>query len=89
MNHRKLITTLGGPSAVARALGRNQSNVSRWQRDGIPPAAYPAILKLAQRLGIELNLEGLAGANPKFGTRPTSSKAITRKTIRSIDSLGA
>jgi hypothetical protein len=60
MDHSAIIDTLGGTSAVAKALGCNPGRASRWRSGGIPPARYPAVVKFARRLGFhEITLEVL------------------------------
>jgi hypothetical protein len=67
VDHAQIIARLGGQSRLARLLGRDQSTVSRWATNGIPPHAYSAILTLARRRRVALTYEELAEANPRFG----------------------
>jgi hypothetical protein len=54
------IRLFGGVVALARAVGRNPSSVSRWQKTGqIPTGCLKLVLDAAQREGIELSSEEL------------------------------
>ena len=76
MTHADLIKRLGGQAQVARLLGRNKSTLSRWSSNGIPPPAYPAVLKLAKKAGIKLTYKQLAAASPLWGKEGTASRRI-------------
>jgi DNA invertase Pin-like site-specific DNA recombinase len=53
---RKLITALGGSSAVARAVGIGASTVSNWLAHGsIPPKRYLVLAEVAARHNVELD----------------------------------
>lgn len=50
-----IITALGGPAEVGRALGIRSQAVSLWLRRGkIPLDRVPALLQLAGELGLEM-----------------------------------
>lgn len=51
MKHADIIEELGGPTAVARALGSHHSRPVRWQQKGIPPRRWSAVVDLAKKLG--------------------------------------
>jgi DNA-binding transcriptional regulator YdaS (Cro superfamily) len=55
MTTRDIITALGGPAAVGRALGIRTQAVSRWLRKGrVPLERVPALLALAAQRGLAL-----------------------------------
>jgi hypothetical protein len=68
---RSVVDMLGGGRAVARELGISPSTVTRWmmpksrQNLGgrIPQAHWMGLMAMAKRLGKELTLEHLLGAN--------------------------
>lgn len=48
-----LITNLGGPAAVAKATDAEPGAVRQWKaRGSIPPAYWPAIIKLADEKSV-------------------------------------
>lgn len=61
----QIITDLGGPSAVARALGvPDYSTVSSWgRRNSIPVNYWPGLLTLAEQRGVALDAETLMQAH--------------------------
>jgi hypothetical protein len=60
MDHSALIDSLGGTFAVAKSLGCDPGRVSRWRKGGIPPARFPAVVKLAARYGLrDVTLDAL------------------------------
>jgi len=58
---REIIGRFGGISALARALGhRNATTVQGWAERGvIPIRQIPAVLTVAQRLGIAITVADL------------------------------
>lgn len=57
---RIVIETFGGVRATARALGRAQSSVSKWQQNGkIPTSMLTAILSVAKERGLPITAEDL------------------------------
>lgn len=72
VTHARIIEQLGGRGPVADLLHRNRSTLSRWANHGIPPHAWPVILKLAHQRGITLDLEQLAASSPRYGRRGTN-----------------
>lgn len=57
-----VIDELGGTGKVASSLGLEDSTVSGWRTRGIPPARWPALVRLATERGVEgLTFEVLAG----------------------------
>lgn len=62
-----VITLFGGVRPLARELGRNPSNVSRWRKPkneggtggSVPTAMQGKILAIARRRGLELTAEQL------------------------------
>lgn len=60
MDHATLIKLLGGPSPISAALGCHRTRVCRWRTQGIPPARYPSVVKLARKVGLAgVTLEAL------------------------------
>lgn len=65
---KEVIRLLGGPTAVARVVGIDRSQVHKWtlprERRGtggkVPRKRWPALIEYAQRKGIELPARLLA-----------------------------
>ena len=63
----RVITAFGGVRAVARAIGRNPSSVSRWRMDKqfggtggrVPGAVQALLLEEAKLAGVKLTAEDL------------------------------
>jgi hypothetical protein len=63
-----IITALGGPTAVARAIGVHRTRVSMWkaprEKGGtngiIPHWQVPKVLKMAEEIGVPLSREDFA-----------------------------
>ena len=52
----EIIAQFGGPSALARLLGKTPSTVAYWGRTGVIPARWQAtVLMLAKQQGIHLS----------------------------------
>jgi hypothetical protein len=50
-----VIAVFGSSERVARAIGRNRSSVSRWQKKGqIPTSVRMLILEIAKREGLDI-----------------------------------
>lgn len=63
MTHADMITSLGGPAAIARALGCSHTQPLRWARVGIPLKRWPEVVRLAETKQIPgITLETLARA---------------------------
>ena len=57
---KEIIKSLGGPVAVARALGVRSQAVSLWSTSGrVPVDRVPALLRLAQQRGVALTASDL------------------------------
>jgi hypothetical protein len=52
-----IIKKLGGPTVVAKVVGRHRTRVSGWQRSRIPQNHIPALLRLAKATGVELSAD--------------------------------
>jgi hypothetical protein len=52
MTHDEVIRALGGPRAVARAVGVDVSAPYRWPERGIPLRHWPAIIEMARERGV-------------------------------------
>lgn len=64
----ELVRALGGPKAVAHAIGLSTAGVSMWyrrsrlsRRSGIPPAYHARLWRLAQAKGIDWTPPGFEG----------------------------
>jgi DNA-binding transcriptional regulator YdaS (Cro superfamily) len=58
MDTRTIIAKLGGPAAVARALGIRCQAVSLWSRKGrIPLERVPALERRALEIGVDVRAE--------------------------------
>jgi len=59
------IHVFGGVTQLAKAIGKDASRVSRWQRDrakadgGIPPDAQRRILEIAKERNLDIKAEDL------------------------------
>jgi len=61
--HASLITSAGGPKAVATALGVPLSTVIKWrQRDNIPARYWLQLVALFEREGLPVGLAEIAAA---------------------------
>lgn len=78
MKHDDLITRLGGNAVVGRRLGRDATTVSRWRMNGIPPVAWPAVLRLARMVHIDLTIDELQASSPLYGRTGTSPRRVKR-----------
>jgi hypothetical protein len=64
---QRVISAFGGVRATARAVGRNQSSVSRWVKPSemgglsgrVPSAVQETVLLASRRLGLGLTAEDL------------------------------
>ena len=61
MQHSRIIDGLadrmGGQIRLAKHLGLSNTTISHWRNDdGIPPRHWPALLRIAKRLGYHLTL---------------------------------
>ena len=55
--YERLLRRFGGrQSDLVRAVGRDQSTVSKWKSRGVPIEAAPAIAEAAARSGVALTL---------------------------------
>ena len=64
----EVIARFGGQSALARALGVNQSTVQHWSKTGhVPSWRWEQIERVAQQRGVPLAAGGLGGGS---GGRP-------------------
>ena len=52
MDHAIIIDALGGPDALAAALGRDRSSVYRWRTQGIPPLRWADVARVAAAAGV-------------------------------------
>lgn len=61
----RIIVDLGGPSAVARALGiRDYTTVSSWvRRRSIPVSYWPGLIELAASKGVALDERQMLAAH--------------------------
>jgi transcriptional regulator with XRE-family HTH domain len=78
MQHSRIIDGLalrmGGQIKLAERMGLSNTTISHWRNDdGIPPRHWPALLKLAKRVGYHLTL-GHLDAGP---ARPERSNPAT------------
>ena len=64
MQHARLIEHLGGFRLVATKLGLDPTTVWRWQSNGIPPERWPAVLRLAKRVGLVVTVDQLLRTSP-------------------------
>ena len=64
MQHARLIEHLGGFRLVATKLGLDPTTVWRWQGNGIPPERWPAVLRLAKRVGLVVTVDQLLRTSP-------------------------
>lgn len=63
MDHAEIIDGLGGYRTVAAELGENPTTVQNWRRRGIPGRFWPAVERLAARLGVPgITVESLEAA---------------------------
>lgn len=69
MQHGKLITALGGPTAVAALAGVDANTPVKWPQRGIPPAHWPVLIRHARRHGIRININDLYNASPLYRPR--------------------
>ena len=78
MRIRALIKALGGPTAVAEALGLRVATVGNWSlRDAIPPEHHIAVWRLATAKGIAWtppDADGLALAPLPAAVAPARSR---------------
>jgi DNA-binding transcriptional regulator YdaS (Cro superfamily) len=82
MSHSRILSDLGGHSAVARALGVSNAVAWRWGKHRcIPPGRWSAIVELAHRQGathitLQTLLAGYAPAQrPSGGAMAAESRA--------------
>jgi len=75
VDHATIIERLGGYRYVAERVGRDPSTVCRWQTAGIPAEHWPAILRLAKRLGVRLSLATIEKTSPLWGDRTAAKPA--------------
>ncbi len=62
MDTKELITLLGGPSRLGRALGIRSQAVSLWATTGrVPLDRVPALLAIAAERGIQLTANQVRG----------------------------
>ena len=59
---QELIASLGGPTAVASALGQKPNAVSNWINRGIPLRWRPAVAELARRRGVKVPADFIASS---------------------------
>jgi hypothetical protein len=60
-----VITKFGGPTALARVIGRGQSTISYWRKVGIVPAKWQAaLMTYADEMGIPLTAEDFLPPRP-------------------------
>lgn len=63
--HRDIIQSLGGPSALARALKLSVVNTTgKWPRRGIPPLYWHRISQIAADKGVAVSAEDLERGSP-------------------------
>lgn len=71
MDHAAVIALLGGVGEVAAGLRCNASQPSRWQTQGIPAWRFPAVVRLAKRLGHrQVTLDSLFAGLEALPARP-------------------
>ncbi len=56
MTLEQIIEALGGPAAVAEALGCGVSTISNWKARGLPPGRHRDLLLLAKKRHVRLTL---------------------------------
>ncbi len=52
MDHAEIISLLGGPVVVAKAVGCDRTRVLRWRAEGIPPRRWPKVVEVARAKGL-------------------------------------
>jgi len=70
MRHRDIILRLGGLTATALAVGRDQSRVTRWRQTGIPLSAWNEVIDAARLAGFDLTVAMLAEGSPRLRRNP-------------------
>jgi hypothetical protein len=74
MEHAALIKRLGGPALLAFALGCHRTRVVRWRTVGIPPARFPAVVRVAAERGVSgVTLEALYAGRTRLLNRAGKS----------------
>lgn len=65
MDHTEIIDRLGGIPVLAVALNKHRSRISDWRRNGVPPAAWAALVEVARQQGVNgVTFEVLASGKP-------------------------
>lgn len=70
----RIITKFGGPSELAKLLGKGQSTLSYWTKSGRVPAKWqPILLELAQKRNVELYPNDFTYEDPNLKPAEISS----------------
>ena len=69
---RYIVTKLGGPSAVMRAMGwNNHATASAWMRSGwIPWRQIPGLIRAAREIGVEITADEWMAAAFQLADEP-------------------
>jgi hypothetical protein len=65
MRHDRIIDLFGGNQIVADLVGKHNSAVSRWRKDGIPPVYWPFLARVARRRRLkDIDMEDFVAGLP-------------------------